>query len=492
MREFLTTLKGKVIAGIVTVCVVAAVAVGIIITNSGYRTIVVDELNGITNIINNSKNSEAFVGQHLKSGDDVTVTAGSDLTLVVDSDKHLFAEENSHFWIEAKGKEGNTKTDIHIDEGSNLYRIDQKLNDAEEFNVDTPNSTMSVRGTVFRVSVTTDAIGEIYTLIEVFEGEVFVEAKYEEGSVTGESKSLFAGERAIIHSNTNISEFLKSDDGKDVSEIDYFAIPQNTAIALGKAIDDGRKLSITKELLFDNVGLKKHVFELSGDFEVCTVCGLRQNAKSLEIAVPKDEKSEEKHQHEFEDKWTVLKAATCLEDGLSARQCKSCDEKEEKVVKALGHDFGELQVIYDSTENTNGLLGKLCKRCNAIKEDETIETAKKKPKKIESEIQHVGSDSNAEQQSNSGNSSSNSGDSSGDSNDASGGSSSGNDGNSGSPNGASGGGNQNGGGNAGGDPSGAGNSDPAGGNPAGGSHQFSETPGSTLCATCGKPREGHN
>lgn len=453
MREFLTTLKGKVIAGIVTVCVVAAVVVGIIITNSGYRTIVVDELNGITNIINNSKNSEAFVGQHLESGDDVTVTAGSDLTLVVDSDKHLFAEENSHFWIEAKGKEGNTKTDIHIDEGSNLYRIDQKLNDAEEFNVDTPNSTMSVRGTVFRVSVTTDAIGEIYTLIEVFEGEVFVEAKYEEGSVTGESKSLFAGERAIIHSNTNISEFLKSDDGKDVSEIDYFAIPQNTAIVLGKAIDDGRKLSITKELLFDNVGLKEHVFELSGDFEVCTVCGLRQNAKSLEIAVPKDEKSEEKHQH----------------------------------------DFGELQVIYDSTENTNGLLGKLCKRCNAIKEDETIETAKKKPKKIEPEIQHVGSDSNAEQQSNSGNSSSNSGDSSGDSNDASGGSSSGNDGNSGSPNGASGGGNQNGGGNAGGDPSGAGNSDPAGGNPAGGGqdpgsipHQMSDGDGDGFCDYCGK------
>ena len=140
MKTFLTTLKGKIIAGVSTAVVVGGIAAAVIIANSGFRTIVVNAFNGVTTIVNGSKTSEAYEGLHLKAGDDVTVGSSADLTLAMDEDKHVYAEPNTHFWVEAKGKLGNTKTKVYMDEGSNLFRIDDKLSESEYFEVDTPNS----------------------------------------------------------------------------------------------------------------------------------------------------------------------------------------------------------------------------------------------------------------------------------------------------------------------------------------------------------------
>ncbi|MGN0412718.1 MAG: hypothetical protein ACI4FV_06735, partial [Lachnospiraceae bacterium] len=62
MKTFLTTMKGKIIAGIATVGVIGAVAVTVAVMNSGYRTIAVEELNGITQILNQGGTSDAYVG----------------------------------------------------------------------------------------------------------------------------------------------------------------------------------------------------------------------------------------------------------------------------------------------------------------------------------------------------------------------------------------------------------------------------------------------
>lgn len=412
MKTFLTTLKGKIIAGAVTLLVVAAVVVTAIIMNSGYRTIVVDELNGITNIINNNKSSEAFSGQHLVSGDDVTVTSNSDLTLLLDADKYVYAEENTHFWIEAKGKLNNTRTDIFMDEGSNLFRIDNKLTEDEEFTVDTPNSTMSVRGTVFRVSLRTDANGDKYTLVEVFEGEVFVEVKYELGQITGESKLLHAGESVVIRSNTGFSEFVKDENGEVIQKIEYGLIPQMTARKLAVAMDAGRTLSITKELLYDYVALTDHVFdkkeivkeatcsETGLYYDVCSVCGIISEEKIIPLL------EHEYHEETVSDKngevYIIRKCSVCGEtspedEGLvidengeitgktseadtdtADNEVSSVDEKESQIKRkaddcASGHHkYGAPYILVFSTENNPGLMGRVCSECMAIKEDEVV------------------------------------------------------------------------------------------------------------------------
>ncbi|MDO4965396.1 MAG: FecR family protein [Lachnospiraceae bacterium] len=411
MKTFLTTAKGKIIAGVGTAAVVAAGVIAAIVLNSGYRTIVVNELNGTTNIVNETKESEAFLGQHLVSGDDVTVRPASDLTLALDEDKYVFAEENTHFLIEAKGKLNDTRTDIYMDEGSNLFRIDQKLKDEEEFKVDTPNSTMSVRGTVFRVSLRRDSNGDKYTLVEVFEGEVFVEAKLELGDVTGESTVLHAGESVIIRSNTGFSEFVKGEDGKSVKEIEYDKIPKKTAMKLGLAIDEGRNLSITKELLYDVVSITEHVFEkkevvveatcnMAGKYyEICSVCGL----KSEEIEIPKidhdyyeeeyipDDCSEEGYVikkcrlcdeeiktvtegtgHVYDDKWTIVNPSTCTVEGLRERVCLNCGKPQKEVVKLAEHNYGLPHTIMEATYDNYGLIGRTCSVCSVVKVDEAV------------------------------------------------------------------------------------------------------------------------
>ena len=335
MKTFLTTMKGKIIAGIATVGVVGAVAVAVAVMNSGYRTIAVEELNGITQILNQGGTSDAYVGQHLKSGDDVTVTSDSDLTLAIDTDKYMFAKENTHFWVEAKGKKSETRTKVHLDKGSTLCRIDNKLASTESFDVETPNATMSVRGTVYRASCYKGASGDAYTVVDVLEGEVYVEAHMENGESTEESRLLPAGKRAIIRSNPTVSEFVKvvdygkleeikelgipsvnkpgkgavgeenvdgpketieneNDEGSGegeadeyVGDIDYSTFEQNEALFLGKAIDEGRELSIGKELLYDIVELIKHDFSGKSEevaatceedgyyYDICTICGLQ-------------------------------------------------------------------------------------------------------------------------------------------------------------------------------------------------------------------------
>lgn len=401
MKSFLTTTKGKAIAGIGTLAVIGIIVAIILLANSGYRTIAVEELNGTTTVTNSGVSSDAYIGQHLKSGDDVSVKTQSDMTMALDTDKYVYAKENTHFWIEAQGKKKDTRTKITLAEGSTLSRIDNKLASNESFEVETPNATMSVRGTVFKVESYTDSVSDTYTVIDVFEGAVFVQVHEETGANTEESRVLNAGERAIVRSNDTISEFIKSEDGDD--EIEYSELTQAEALFLGKAIDEGRNLSIGKELLYDIVELTPHDFSKKGEeveatcaedgyyYEICTVCG----AKGEKCVIPalghsapadsednictvcgeemddeiaeetKDEEEDEEDDNPCEDGHkfkTKTVAATCVADGYIEDVCSVCKAKENHVdIPATGHNF-----VYSKVEPTcdvDGYESNICSVC---------------------------------------------------------------------------------------------------------------------------------
>lgn len=410
MKSFLTTTKGKVIAGILTVAVVAAVIVAVIFMNSGYRTIAVEALNGTTSVTNSGSTSDAYVGQHLQSGDDVSVKSQSDLTLGLDSDKYVYAKENTHFWVEALGKSNSTRTTIKLEEGSSLCRIDNKLKADESFEVETPNSTMSVRGTVFKTESYIDETGDRYTVVDVFEGAVYVQVKMESGANTEESRLLNAGERAIIRSNDSISEFVKA----DTDEIVYKDLTKEEALFLGKAIDEGRNLSIEKELLYDIVELIEHDFSEKGEevaatctedgyyYDICSICktnGEKHILKKtghdyvtdkddntvkickycgdridIESAVDEvTETTEEEKKEPADDNTTVtcenghkyvtkINEATCIKEGYSDDICSVCGQKTNHVVlAALGHKYEITR--QEPTCTADGLEYHICKNC---------------------------------------------------------------------------------------------------------------------------------
>ncbi len=152
------------------------------------RNIIVDELNGTASVASaDNAESDAYKGRQLISGDVVTVATDSDMTLKIDEDKHLFADSDTRFSIEAVGKKGATETKIAVAQGCTLIGIDNKLGDAETFEVSTPNATMAVRGTVFKVEVSPTAGGAV-TKLEVLEGTVEV-STVEAGATRTESVS---------------------------------------------------------------------------------------------------------------------------------------------------------------------------------------------------------------------------------------------------------------------------------------------------------------
>ncbi len=80
---------------------------------------------------------------------------------------------------------------------------------------------------------------------------------------------------------------------------------------------------------------------------ICSVCGDTYNA---------DEIAATGHNY---GEWTVVKEATCTEDGLKERVCV-CTAKESEAIPAKGHSFGNWVVVYDATCEFNGLKERTC------------------------------------------------------------------------------------------------------------------------------------
>lgn len=189
----------KLLLGVFMLSMVVLAACG----SKAYRTVVVTNLNG-SPLVNNEA---AYSGMHLVTGDNVDVPGASDMTLFLDNDKHVYAYENTKFSLVADGKEGSTKTVIKLEEGSVLNEIDNKLGDKESYQVDTPTATMSVRGTKFTVTVYAEG-GVTYTEVSVTEGTVVAELKNSDGSFNGLTKTLEAGDSAVIRASEGVTEFL--------------------------------------------------------------------------------------------------------------------------------------------------------------------------------------------------------------------------------------------------------------------------------------------
>ena len=63
--------------------------------------------------------------------------------------------------------------------------------------------------------------------------------------------------------------------------------------------------------------------------------------------------------------WTVVKAATCTEDGTEKRTCTICGAEETRTIKAKGHTFGEWTVTKKATCTEKGSQTRTCSACQA-------------------------------------------------------------------------------------------------------------------------------
>ena len=349
------------------------------------RTIVVEETNGTTIVLNEEKEStDAYKGMHLFSGNDVTVQETSDLTMLLDMDKYLYAEENTHFWLEASGSEENSKTVIYLDEGATLNRIVNPLEKGSVYQVNTPNSTMAVRGTVFRTLVLKGKNGMIYIYLAVLDGSVKVELKNTEGESNGISETFEAGQAVTIRADEQVTEFVADEDGSISSSIDYSSFPTETLEKILEYIDDGEEIAADREELEALIEERKKE-EHEHDWQTktirkadCSHTGLEQTVCSV-CGEVKEEKTIPKAAHKVSSGWTTQEEATCTEQGLQVKKCTICGKvTDSRKTAVLEHKPGEA-VRVEPTCTETGSVTISCVNCGKVLEEQLIEAPGHQP-----------------------------------------------------------------------------------------------------------------
>ncbi|MBE5922962.1 MAG: hypothetical protein E7271_00650 [Lachnospiraceae bacterium] len=379
MSDFFGSKKGKIITVIAALAVAIVILAIILLRKPTYRSILVEQVEGTVSVVGESNNGEAYAGQRLYSGDDVSVNDASSLTMCMDNDKYVYADANTHFSLVASSPREDSKIKIVLDAGSELNVLKSKLNPNDSYEVDTPNSTMSVRGTTFRVTVYTGEDGMVYTLLEVEEGVVLARLKTIDGTYNGVEKEFKAGESALIRGNDEFSEFVTDDEGEIIRHLDYDNLPEDSverliALLEDEELDDeSEKDNLEEEDTKVEKTDDKDKASSENDSEEKTESTQKATEKTTEKATEKTtEKSEKKttkkksdksdedteHTHSF-GAWEVTKAATCTVDGSKQRKC-SCGEVETETIPATGHNFGEWTIIIPQGCETSEVQERKC------------------------------------------------------------------------------------------------------------------------------------
>ncbi len=221
--------------GIAAVLVVVLLVIAFVFLfnkKEAYRIIKVYEVNGKATVERESIGQmDAYANMVLESGDTVSLQSG-EMTLKLDEDKYVYVEADTQFRLIATGNAANSKTSIALDHGAITNEIQNPLNQDSSYEVNTPNSNMSVRGTVFRVH-TYFVDGVRYSKVSVFEGKVESRLRYADGKLSDEPVLIQNGDEVIIYDDEESTDYLG-----EPREIAYEELPQNVKELIRKIMGE--------------------------------------------------------------------------------------------------------------------------------------------------------------------------------------------------------------------------------------------------------------
>lgn len=237
------TKKVWVMIGAVLAAAAAVIVACVVLTggkNEAYRSILVYQVNGHATITRERVGvMKAYENLMLQSGDAVAVASGSSLRLKLDDDKYILAEQDTLMNIVAEGDAEDSKTYIDLQKGSVTSEIQNKLKEGATYEVNTPNSIMAVRGTIFRVDVELDADGNPNTKLTVLQGTVATKAVLADGTVSDEEVLVESGNELIIEGMPTSFEDLRVPE-----EIDYDSLPSIVTDYIEALKQGGTKMAL--------------------------------------------------------------------------------------------------------------------------------------------------------------------------------------------------------------------------------------------------------
>ena len=144
--------KLRLFGGIAVGLIVIAIAVFIVIKISNgkqsYRNIEVLETMGKSIVYRDDKEILAYEAMKLRSGDTITVNENSFLRMKLDKDKYVYLEGAALIHLIAEGNDTDSRTVINVELGTMVTEVQNKLSDKSSFEINTPNTTMAIRGTI--------------------------------------------------------------------------------------------------------------------------------------------------------------------------------------------------------------------------------------------------------------------------------------------------------------------------------------------------------
>ncbi|MCR5633231.1 MAG: FecR domain-containing protein [Eubacterium sp.] len=232
--------KKVIIISAIVLAVIAALVVFLVLSKKdAYRILKVFELDGEAKVTRSDIGEiDPYVNMVLESGDNVKLNTGL-MTLQADDDKYIHLEEGTELVLNATGDSANSKTTIELKSGAITNDIQNKLSEESYYEVNTPNSTMSVRGTMFRVEVYMEN-GIKYTKVSVFEGGVASYLVYKDGTKSDREVKIEKGKEVIIYEDDKTVDYVSVP-----KDIDYSQLPESVLKLLEDAINEGRDLDLT-------------------------------------------------------------------------------------------------------------------------------------------------------------------------------------------------------------------------------------------------------
>ena len=200
------------ILGIAAIIAIAIIVTVVVLVNKGHRVIKVESFSGDVVLERDDSKKDIFKNMNLKTKDVITTGEDGLIGLLVDDDKNIAATENTCFAIVSTGNEKKGALKIELKYGKSLIEIKNKLPDGSSFEVETPNATLSVRGTRFEVTYTKETKT---TVLKVTEGCVQVDTKTKTDKVDAGKTAIIKDDNIEISSSDANTDNNKNDSTSD-------------------------------------------------------------------------------------------------------------------------------------------------------------------------------------------------------------------------------------------------------------------------------------
>ena len=205
-----------------------------------YRQIQVYKIDGTATVARAGSSMDAYENMQLQSGDVVETVANSYVQLKLDEDKYILLEPDTKISLQATGNSADSNTAIFLEKGAIVNQLDNPLSEKSNYQVTTPNSTMAVRGTTFRVEITYDENGESFAKVAVYGGKVECMLVFPDGSVQ-EPVMIEGGMEVLVRGDDVESEYVMT------GTTSYEELREKVLEFLEVAIERGEELSISQE-----------------------------------------------------------------------------------------------------------------------------------------------------------------------------------------------------------------------------------------------------